>query len=796
MRMVRALFALILTVVLIVVLDRPLAGLPALGRLLDPMNGWAANAEKVADMSNWDFSLKGLKQPASVWLEDRLVPHLKAENNHDLYFIQGYIHAFYRLWQMDFQTRAASGRLSEIIGEKWVTDIKTGKRKNALLEFDRLQRRKGMIFAADNSLKAMEADPRTKAMLDAYTAGVNYRIRSLHYADYPIEYKLMGFDPEPWTNIKCVLLLKYMADDLTGYTEDIELTALRDQLSSEEFQLLYPQKIKGSNPVIPAGTKFAKPSLPMPSIPQDSVWAHIPGVSLATINHFAEDQSGIGSNNWAISGTHTVHGESILCNDPHLGLNLPSLWFEMQMQSPEVNVYGVSLPGAPGIVIGFNDSIAWGFTNNYRDVKDFYEIERVGNSNYLFDGAEKKMLQRLETIKIKNKPDFIDTVNYTLHGPIMYEPNFPDPLNTGKYLAMQWMAHRPTNELLALFLLNRANNYDAFTKAIFHFECPAQNMVFADRLGNISMWGQGQFINKWRDQGRYIMKGNTSSTLWGKLIPMEENPHVLNPPQGYVASANQIVTDSTYPYWYNGYFYDFRAWRINELLQEKSKLWAIEDNMLIQNDVLSILARRASSKMAPETLKDWNDKLDAQSMNATVFQILWAAFYEKLWNNRFGHSLPPSTERTLELLTDSTSRYRHQIDSAIVYAVKVAKDSIEKLSNTGVAWYQVKGTQLTHLARLDAFSYKNLEIGGWGNTLNAAKKIHGPSWRMIVEMGKDSISAFGVYPGGQSGNPGSKFYGTFVDHWVEGKYYRIAFYAKQTTPNDKTFVCKWNIKPQ
>ncbi|MBS1776731.1 MAG: penicillin acylase family protein [Bacteroidetes bacterium] len=794
MRMVRALFALILTVVLTVALDHPFAGLPALGRLLDPMNGWAANAEKIADWRDWDFSLKGMKQPASVWMEDRLVPHLKAENNDDLYFMQGYLHAFYRLWQMDFQTRAAGGRLSEIIGEKWVTDLKTGKQKNALLEFDRLQRRKGMVFAAENSLKAIEADPRTKAMLDAYTAGVNCRIQSLHYADYPIEYKLMGFEPELWTNLKCVLLLKYMADDLTGYTEDIELTALRDKLSPEEFQLLYPQKIKGSSPVIPIGTKFAKPSLSIPSIPKDSVWTHISNVSLAAINH--EDQTGIGSNNWAISGLHTAHGKSILCNDPHLGLNLPSLWFEMQLQSPDVNVYGVSLPGAPGIVIGFNDSIAWGFTNNYRDVKDFYEIERVGNSSYLFDGLEKKMLKRIETIKIKGKPDFIDTVNYTLHGPIMYEPDFPDPLNSGKFLAMQWMAHRPTNELLALFQLNRANNYESFTKAIFHFECPAQNMVFADRLGNIAMWGQGQFINKWHDQGRYIMKGNTSSTLWGNLIPMEENPHVLNPPQGYVASANQIVTDSTYPYWYNGYFYDFRAWRINELLQDKNRRWTIEDNMLVQNDVLSILARRAASKMAPETLKDWNDKLDPQSVNATVFQILWAAFYEKLWNNRFGHSLSPSTERTLELLNDSTSRYRLLIDSAIVYAVKIAKDSIEKLSNSGVAWYQVKGTQLTHLARLDAFSYKNLEIGGWGNTLNAAKKIHGPSWRMVVEMGKDSIKAFGVYPGGQSGNPGSQFYGTFVNHWVEGKYFRIAFYPKQATPNDKTFVCKWNIKPQ
>src|SRR5690606_672612 len=152
--------------------------------------------------------------------------------------------------------------------------------------------------------------------------------------------------------------------------------------------------------------------------------------------------SGVGSNNWAISGNKTQSRAAILCNDPHLALNLPSLWYEMQLQSDGVNVYGASLPGAPGIIIGFNDSISWGLTNNYRDVKDFYEIEIIDDSRYRFDGKPIPFDKQFEIIPIKGKPDFIDKVNYTLHGPVMYDSSFPDPLQSGKSFAVTWMAHR------------------------------------------------------------------------------------------------------------------------------------------------------------------------------------------------------------------------------------------------------------------------------------------------------------------------------------------------------------------
>ncbi len=798
MRLLRTLLLLFFTAGLIFLLDQPLSGLPALGRLLDPVNGWAAQAEPMGQFTSQDINLEALELPATVFFEERMVPHIVAQSEHDLYFLQGYIHAYFRLWQMDFQTRAAAGRVGEVVGERMAKDPRTGKIRNAVLEFDRGQRRKGMVFGAENSLEAMEADARTKLMLDAYRDGINSFITSLKFKDLPLEYKLMGFAPEPWTNLKTALLLKYMADDLTGYTEDFALTALRDALGTEQFNFLFPERRLQSKPVIPEGTAFAPASLSRPSSPpDDSVWVHFSSKAVARLDDY---ETAVGSNNWVLGGVHTRTGAPILCNDPHLGLNLPSLWFEMQLQSPEMNVYGVSLPGAPGIIIGFNDSLSWGFTNNYRDVKDFYEIERLNAGQYIFDGQSKNFDKRVETIGIKGKPDFTDTVYYSLHGPIMYDPSFPDPLGTGRLFAVQWMAHRASNELAAVYLLNRARDYLAFTEAIAHFECPAQNMIYADRAGNIAIWGQGVFINKWKDQGRYVMKGNTSATLWGEKIPVAENPHVLNPAQGFLFSANQITTDTSYPYWYNGYFHDFRSDRIYELLTATAPA-TVEDNMNMQQDVVSELARAGmpvlETLLRPDTIAraEWQGALNADSRDATRFQVFWELFYDKLWKKDFSGTLYPSPERTLDILLNDTSVAYH---SAIVQAVEQVRqnwqDSLSRLAGAD-SWYEAKNTRLTHLARIDAFGYQHLKIGGWGVTINAAKPTHGPSWRMVVSLDKDSIRAFGVYPGGQSGNPGSPFYGSSVSRWAEGKYYRLLFLPRNAKgAQSQTHV--WTLHPK
>lgn len=782
MRLIRFLLPLVLACSWIILLNRPAGSIPALGRLLNPVNGYFANAEPASESGQSFFiPREKLKQPVTVRFDDRLVPHITAQNDEDLYFAQGYAHAYYRLWQMDMQTRVAAGRISEVAGRK-------------AFDFDRKQRRKGMVWAAENSLKAMEANPDTRKILDAYTRGVNAYINGLTFKSYPLEYKLMSFAPEPWTNLKCALLLKYMADDLTGSSDDIAMTYLRDLLPAAEFDNLYPDKAEGSMPVIPAGTVFALPSKRVPPVPAGELFAHFDTAKAAKTAQYrntpARQPSGIGSNNWALDGSRTSSGAALLCNDPHLGLNLPSIWYEVQLTAPGINCYGVSIPGAPGIVIGFNDSISWGFTNNYRDVKDFYEIRSEDPRLYFFDGKEIPFNLRYEKIVIKGEEQpFTDTIRFSIHGPLMYDEHFPEPSGSGKTLAMTWMAHRATNELLSLYQLNRATNYDRFVSAIQHFECPAQNFIYADRLGNIALWGQGRFINKWKDQGKFVMRGDISATLWGDTLPMQENPHVLNPPQHYLSSANQAVTDNTYPYWYNGDFSEFRSWAIHHFLNDSLRKSAA-DMMALQNNNWSYLASRLYPLLQARGIMPatWNNDYDAQSKTALAFQLTWQNLYNNIWQDEFGKvpdKLYPSPERTLQLLLeDSASAYyddrntpeREGLQEIVQRSYRQATDSIGKLERAGqTAWYQVKNTSVTHLAKLPAFSYDELPTGGWGNTINAMKQNHGPSWRMIVELGKDKIEAHGVYPGGQSGNPGSRYYASLLDYWVKGKYYTLNF---------------------
>lgn len=803
MRAAGAIIVSLITVLLIWVLGHSMGSLPAIGPLVNPVSGCWANAEPVNKNFTGELKLPSLKGKVTVWFDNRLVPHIHAENAHDIYFIQGYVHAYFRLFQMDMQTRAAAGRISEVVGGK-------------ALNFDRLQRRKGMVFGAKNSLELMESEPRTKEMLDAYTAGINQYISGLDYKQYPLEYKIIGFDPEPWTNLKSALLLKYMADDLTGYTEDIALTALRDMIPPEDLAKLYPESITGSTPVIPSGTGFEKPLLTMPLQPVDSVWSHYVAIELEN-----RKDEGKGSNNWALSGTRTGSGAAMLCNDPHLGLNLPSLWYEVQMQTPDMNVYGVSLPGAPGVIIGFNDSISWGFTNNYRDVKDFYEVKQVaGNSHaYWFVGKQLDYKTQIEHIGRKGKPDFLDTVNYTIQGPVMYDKSFhgPDELKTP--IAMCWMAHRATNELLAVYMLNRAKGYNEFVDAILNFQCPAQNMVYADKSGNIALWGQGQFVDKWKEQGRYVMNGADSAALWGQLIPMRENPHVLNPELGYVSSANQLVTDTTYPYWYNGYFHEFRAWRINQLLSGMQHATP-RDMFTMQQDTYSILAQNALPIMLRnlptslpsdkskyvDSLKKWNYNLSAESVAAAVFQVWWTKLYDDLWSDDFGDvpdKLYPTEERTMQLLeSDPDLKYYddrktpqvEHLNDMVLRSFNEALDSLNKIT-AGTEWYEVKNTSVQHLTKLPAFSYYNLKTGGWGTAINAMKHDHGPSWRMVVQMSRD-IEAYGVYPGGQSGNPGSKYYADFLPSWETGKYYRLLFLPNSSSQNNASLKYTWAIQPK
>ena len=796
----------VITAALIVILNSSLL-LPApLGKLLAPQSGVWQNAEPVdADFSE-ELSFPQLQGKVNVYFDERLVPHVFAGQESDAYFVQGYLHAKFRLWQMEFQTHAAAGRVSELIGKK-------------ALEFDRDKRRLGMVFAAERSLKEVEKDPTTLEECNNYTAGVNAYIESLKESSLPLEYKLLGYVPEKWTNLKTALFLKYMSLDLAGAENDFEYTNAKSIFTSADFDKIYPVIMDSLDPIVPKGTVYSRPGIEL-KIPATTDSLYFNEKDSASVKEQKTDPDN-GSNNWAISGIKTKSGYPILCNDPHLGLNLPSLWYEMQISTPTFNVYGVSFPGAPAIIIGFNDSCAFGFTNSERDVRDYYEIKFRDDSRkeYWFNNEWQKTTFRIEHIKIKNGPDFNDSVAYTNIGPVMYDKSFNGKKSTNnKYYAVRWKAHDPSNELKMFTLLDKAKNYNDYYEAIKCLHTPGQNCVFACKGGDVAIWDQGEFPAKWKRQGDFVMPGTDSSYLWQGMIPQEENPHQINPERGFVSSANQLPADTAYPYYLGGSYPPYRGWEINKRLSAMDHITP-QDMMKLQTDNYNVFAGMAvpvliknidvvkldgDERKYLELLKSWDLINGIQSKGATIFVLAWDSLENRVWKDEFKKSndslmLPHESTLLENILKDSSFKFIDDINtpqvetladiitSAFQHAVKTMKnvDAEGRLE-----WGKYKDTRVEHLGRIAAFSRLDLPIGGGTHSINATKSQHGPSWRMVVSLTPET-QAWGVYPGGQSGNPGSRFYDDFINSWAKGDY-NILWIMKASEANDKRV--KWQMQ--
>ncbi len=777
-----------LSIALVVALDRPLGKIPPLGKFLSPQYGFWQNAEPIGMDYGGTLQLKGLKGDATVYFDDRLVPHVFAENEEDLYFIQGYLHARFRLFQIDLQTRAAAGRASELAGSK-------------AINFDREQRRLGMVFAAENALKEMEEDPLSKSIFDAYTAGVNSFIDQLTESALPIEYKLMQVTPERWTNLKSALLLKMMAKMLSAGTEnDLANTNAKSIFMPEELSRLYPQVPDSLLPIVPHGTIYPKPAV-IPVKPANADSLYLNNKQTVAVQSIDRPDPGNGSNNWVVAGSKTKSGAPILANDPHLELSLPSIWFEIQLKSSTSNSYGVSLPGCPFVVIGFNDSIAWGVTNSQRDVKDYYEIKFKDESKkeYWFAGKWVPCKLRVEEIKVKDSLPVYDTVAYTIFGPVQFDHRYSTASSANRNLAVRWAAHDPSNEGMTFYKLNRARNYADYEEAIRTFTCPGQNFIFASRTGDIAIWQQGKFPARWDNQGLYVMPGEDSSFLWQGYIPQQENPHSLNPERGYLQSANQRAADSTYPYFIPGSYITARGVRIDKKLASMSGITpsdlmalhydyfntSAEDlrPILLKNIIEEQLTAKELSYL--QQFKNWDLYATPNSIGQTVFQCFWDSVQYSIWSDEVNRTNPaatwPTEQTTLELLLKDTALiYADNITTTEVETLpitvtnafkKAAANLQQKEAEGKLAWSKFMNPSVYHLLKdaLPAFARKGLTVGGYGNIVNAIKHSHGPSWRMIVHL-VDGIEAYGVFPGGQSGNPGSRFYDNNVSVWEKGEY--------------------------
>ena len=799
MKLIRPLIWILFTVGLILACNRPLTlgdlTLPPIGKFLNPTSGFWQNAENNKSPKDLVLNFDNLKEEVKVRFDNRMVPHIFANNIDDALFVQGYLQAKFRLWQMDFSTRAASGRLSEVLG-------------NRTVNYDKSQLRQGMLYAAENMVEASKNSTYHKSV-ESFRDGANAYINSLKKKDYPLEFKLLDYAPEPWTILKTALFTKNMAQTLASREDDLEHSNTLNILGQEQFDFFFPEvNPNDTSTIIPWNQNYPfENEISGQEIENKSIGSL---QNRKTPSNPEIDPFHVGSNNWAVSGNKTKSGNPILCSDPHLRLSLPSIWFENQIHTPEFNCYGVSLPGLPGVIIGFNEHIAWGITNVGHDVSDWYKIDWIDDSKkyYWLDGQKKKVSYRVEKIKVRNGETILDSVPYTVWGPIAADgSDYED-------MALRWLPHDSPNpeELSTFYKLNKAKNHADYRDALSTYDSPAQNFVFASTDQDIAIQVTGKFPIRKKGTGKFVMDGSKSENAWKGFIPKSQIPHVKNPARGFVSSANQRSTGPNYPYDYLGSFEDYRGRRLNRLLSAKENM-TFEDMKTIQLDDYFVMAEEGLPILLKhlnksglndkqlaivKSLEKWDYTYNADDETCVYFEKWFWSFYKQTFDEfyamdsinsvQFPDSWRLNSISTLyqdhEIFDIKNTDQKETISDIVQLAFDKMIEDIEKMEaeQKPLRWSKYQSTKINHLLSIPAFSRGDLGNSGRGGTLNATSSRNGPSWRMIVDLQAGNVQALGVYPGGQSGNPGSKHYDEMVDVWSKGEYYTLDFLKSVDAP--------------
>ncbi|MFZ2905767.1 MAG: penicillin acylase family protein [Cyclobacteriaceae bacterium] len=814
MKNVRFFTSLSITLILIYLFNNswPLGGnrIPPLGKFLDPFHGFWQNMESENYSGSSELTIPGLKEPVTIVYDSLLIPHIFATSDEDLYLAQGYITAVHRLWQMEFQTHAAAGRLSEVLGEG---------PNGAILDLDRGQRRAGLGYAANHAVDMMNRDSTIRTVAEKYTEGINAYIATLSYKNLPIEYKLLDYKPENWSTLKCAYLLKRMAFTLNSGDKDIEMTNALKLFGKETLDLLYPDREPATDPIVDnAGNWKFNP------IKLDSVPLALPD-ELIKIDKLPGADPTTGSNNWAVSGSKTATGFPILCGDPHLNLSLPSIWFAIQLTAPGVNVMGASLPGSPAVIIGFNDSVAWSVTNAQRDLIDWFKItyQDSTKNKYRLDNQWVETKKVVEEFKIRGKEILYDTVVYTHWGPVPYDENYHAE-NELKSYAFRWVTHDGTEELKTFFQLNRAKNHTDYMKAVDYYGAPAQNFAFASVNGDIAMRIQGKYPVRRKDEGKFVLDGSKSSNGWQAFIPNKQNIMYKNPERGFVSSANQYPADSTYPYYITATSYEaYRNRRINQVLRESNNI-TVQDMIKLQGDNYNLKAAESlpmflsmlnpstlneEEKKAFDLLKSWDYFNEADSEGASYYEAWWDNLMPLLWDELRQDKIAlqtPTTYNTIKLIKEQPNLSFFDIQGTD--AKETAKEVIQQSFSKGVQdilkwkgehenkasqWADYKDSYMGHLLRLQPFSI-HVKHGGNHDIVNAHSRTHGPSWRMVASMEKTGVKTWAVYPGGQSGNPGSYYYNNLIDRWTADQLYPMVFVKTPGEMKDHS-LCSTTLNP-
>ena len=601
------------------------------------------------------IQIKGIKDRVTIRRDERGIPYIEAQNDEDLYFGQGYATASDRLWQMDLFRRTARGEIAEMLG---------AGPNNAAVEQDKLHRTYGFSQTADAEYAALS--PRSQALLQAYARGVNAYASSLDPKSRPPEFQILNYDFRPWIPQDSLVVVKIFFEALS---DTWRLDLMRQGLAS-----LPAEKRAALMPVTsPIDVLVVGKDVPAKAAPARSTGAVISPLSagsqkalahnaaiaadaLARVGLYADELAA--SNNWVISGKRTVSGKPLLANDPHLRPTAPSIWYLAHLSSPGLRIAGVTSAGIPGVIIGHNEHIAWGFTNVGPDVQDVY-IEK-------FDPANPKRYQtpsgwqdaeiRREEIKVRKglaspEQDIVThEVTVTRHGPIIFEGD-------GKRYALRWTAFDAKRLASDLnYAMNRSRNWDEFKAALQSFTAPTQNIVYADVNGHIGYHACGVVPIRKSGDGSLPYDGSTDAGEWVDYIPIAKLPNVYDPPSGMIVTANQRIVGTDYPYHLtHSWAQPYRARRIFDLLSEKPK-HTTDDFRRIQGDVYSIagtlFAREAVKTLRPkltaaddklraslDAFEKWDGSVKPESAVALLLGQMRLAFRSKILTAALGPDL-------------------------------------------------------------------------------------------------------------------------------------------------------------
>lgn len=745
-------------------------------------------------------AVKGLTSKATVKRDVRGVPTIEAESLHDLFFAQGYVTAQDRLWQLDSMRRFAAGELAEILGERFVAH-------------DREQRILSLRVAAERSLALSTAAE--LANLQAYSEGINSYLNS-HRDRLPIEFRLLHYTPDPWTKSDCTLIAAQMVKDLNHYhylealTREKVLLRIGPELTAD----LYVNSSSFDRPptVMRSGSPFHRRDDDEDDWDdlEDSIAPHLTQSYLVPPSLGIEEPLVIGSNNWVVSGAHTVTGKPLLSNDMHLGHQVPNLWYQLHLRAETFDVAGVSLPGMPYVIVGHNQRIAWGFTNIGPTVEDVF-VEKVnGDGEFLTPDGWKPAEHRREVIHVKGAKDVIMDVVASRHGPIISELV---PKET-RQLALRWTLYDGIRN--PFFDLDAAHNWDQFRQALSRLDAPGQNVVYADVDGNIGYQATGKIPIRAGDGALPVTAGGETSHEWTGFIPYDELPRIYNPASGIIATANSRIAPSGYRHSIStGWEAPWRAERIYKVL-ESGRRFGAADMLALQTDIYSTFDHYVADRMAravahahnpsdrareaADILRSWDGRMTAGSAAAAIefearsqlYRLLlepklgaastspqpgefnWTTYHRGMQSVWLSNVLQQEPKRWLPT---AFSNYDELLTAALEAALKGDHAGPNSWNWGTIHPVEIQHPVLGQVPLLRRWTGPGVQPqAGSGYTVKAVTRSHGPSERMTVDLANFDDSTLNLVTG-ESGVFLSPNYTDQWPAWYEGYTFPFVFSA-------------------